>query len=88
MPRGDVIDGQPSNAILNLRGSVELSRCRSRKRVNASAYGVTSKRSSADTPAYGQPVMLRTELPHASRVVRPASASCRIAGSTSWSFTK
>ena len=33
-------------------------------------------------------VMLRTELPHASRVVRPASASRRIAGSTSCSLTK
>ena len=32
--------------------------------------------------------MLRTELPHASRVVSPASASMRIAVSTSWSFTK
>src|SRR5438094_762163 len=66
---------QPSNAILNLRGSVELSGWRSRYRVSASAYGVTSKRSSAATPASGQAVMLRTELPHASRVVRPASAS-------------
>ena len=34
--------GQPSNAILNLRGSVELMRWRSRYRVIASAYGVTS----------------------------------------------
>ena len=48
MRRRDVISAQPSNAILNLRGSVELSGCRSRKRVSASAYGVTSKRSSAD----------------------------------------
>ena len=32
--------------------------------------------------------MLRTELPQASRVVSPASASRRIAGSTSCSFTK
>ena len=39
-----------------------------------------------DTPAYGQAVMLRTELPQASRVVRPASARRRIAGSTSCSF--
>ena len=38
------------------------------------------------TPAYGQPVMLRTELPQASRVVRPASAMRRIAVSTSCSL--
>ena len=49
---------------------------------------MTSKSSVGDTPAYGQHVMLRTELPHASRVVSPASASSRIAGSTSCSFTK
>jgi len=42
----------------------------------------------ADTPANGQAVMLRTELPQASRVVMPASASRRMAGSTSCSFTK
>ena len=39
-------------------------------------------------PAYGHAVMLRTELPHASRVVSPASASRRIAGSASCSLTK
>jgi len=43
---------------------------------------------SAAVPAYGHVVMFRTELPHASRVVTPTSSSMRIAGSTSWSFTK
>src|SRR5215831_16056424 len=32
--------------------------------------------------------MLRTELPHASRVVSPAPARCLMAGGTSWSATK
>ena len=54
----------------------------------ASEYGVTSKSSVGETPAIGQHVMLRTELPQASRVVRPASERIRIAGSTSCSFTK
>src|SRR6476469_8661540 len=71
----------PSNAILNLRGRLELSRWRRRNLVSASAYGVTSNSSSADVPAYGHAVMLRTELPQASRVVMPTSARRRIAGS-------
>ena len=37
---------------------------------------------------YGQPVTLRTALPHASRVVRPSSARIRIASSQSFSSTK
>ena len=56
--------------------------------MSASAYGVTSNGSSSATPAYGQAVMLRTELPQASRVVRPAAARSRIAGSASCSLTK
>ena len=56
--------------------------------MSASAYGVTSNSSSADVPAYGHAVMLRTELPQASRVVMPTSASRRMAGSASCSFTK
>jgi len=42
--------------------------------VSASAYGVTSNRSSPATPAYGQAVMLRTEFPHASLVVTNQSS--------------
>ncbi len=74
---------QPPKAILNLRGRVDESGPRSRCRVIASAYGVTSKGSCPDTPAYGQPVMLRTELPHASRVVMPAAPRWRTTASTS-----
>src|SRR5712691_8602486 len=53
--------GQPSKAILNLRGGDEDSGCRKKYRVSASANGVTSKSSPLATPAYGQHVMLRTE---------------------------
>ena len=44
-------------------------------RVIASAYGVTSKISPSATPAHGQAVMFRTELPQASRVVSPVGKS-------------
>ncbi len=39
-------------------------------------------------PAYGHDVMLRTELPHASRVVSPVCARSRIINSASLSSTK
>ena len=47
-------------------------------RQRARAYGVTSKTSSVQTPAYGQAVTLRTEFPQASRVVIFAAARRRI----------
>ena len=40
------------------------------------------------TPAYGQAVTLRTELPHASRVVMPTAASRRIRSGVSSMWTK
>ena len=53
---------------------------------------MTSNGSSAAIPANGHAVQLRTELPHASRVVMPASASRRRASSTwavstKWNWT-
>ena len=53
-----------------------------------SEYGVTSNGSVADTPANAHAVMLRTELPQASRDVMPASASRRITSSASCTLTK
>ena len=44
---------------------------------------MTSKTSSWQTPAIGQAVTLRTELPHASRVVMPTAASRRISAGVS-----
>ena len=62
---------QPLKAILNLRGSVLESGWRRKWRTSASAYGVTSNAASGHTSASSHAVTLRTELPQASRVVRP-----------------
>ena len=56
--------------------------------MTASAYGETSNSSCSATPANGQPVMLRTALPQASRVVSPTSAISDSASSASFSLTK
>ena len=69
---------QPEKAILNLRPKSWQSGCPSRNRKSASAYPVTSNVSVRQTPATGHPVMLRTPLPQASRVVMPTAASRRI----------
>ena len=69
---------QPENATLNLRPKSCVSGWPSRNFAVALAYGVTSKTSPWQTPASGQAVTLRTELPHASRVVIPTAASLRI----------
>ena len=79
---------QPAKAILNLRGSVAERAPRRRPLVIASAQGVGSKGSAALAPASGQVVTLRTLLPQASRLVRPASAAMRRTFSTSASLTK
>ena len=60
------------------RGSAWQIGLRRRNRVTASAYGVTSNVSVEQTPALAQAVTLRTELPHASRVVMPTEAKRRI----------
>ena len=77
---------QPENATLNLRPKSCTSGWPSRKYASARAYGVTSNACVVHTPATGQVVTLRTELPHASRVVMPAAASRRIRSgvSTMW----
>ena len=56
--------------------------------MNASAYGVTSKTSSGETPACGQTTTLRTVFPPEPDVVMPASARRAIAGSRSAGRTK
>ncbi len=56
--------------------------------MSASAYGVTSNVSVLHTPASGQAVTLRTELPHASRVVMSTAASRRIRSGVSSMWTK
>src|ERR1041384_5925909 len=66
---------QPENANFTLRPKFWVSSWPKRKNVAACAYGVTSNDSVLQTPAYGQAVTLRTELPQASRVVPPTGAS-------------
>jgi hypothetical protein len=58
------------------------------KYIIASAYGMTSKVSVWQTPAYGQAVMLRTELPQASREVTPTAARRRIKSGVSSMWMK
>jgi hypothetical protein len=79
---------QPLKAILNLRGRLLDSGWRKKWRTVASAYGVTSNAALGHTSASSQAVMLRTELPHASRVVSPASSRRRMMASHRSSFTK
>jgi hypothetical protein len=79
---------QPSTAILNLRGRSLAHGARRHMRVIAWVYGVTSNASVGLTPANGQPVMLRTVLPHASIVVDPAASSLAIAPGMLSSLTK
>ena len=52
--------------------------------MTASACRVTSKASVGLMPANGQAVTLRTLLPHASRVVSPAAASCAMTAGASF----
>src|SRR5581483_975927 len=68
----------PLKAGLNLRPKFWVSECPSKNFDNAREYGVTSKVSSAQTPAKGHAVTLRTELPQASRVVMFAAARRRM----------
>jgi hypothetical protein len=82
VPQQPPIDG------LSLRGRVDEYGPRSRWRARASTYGVGSNGSSFATPANGQHVQLRTELPHASLVVMPDAASWVSAASVSASGTK
>ena len=79
---------QPENAILNLRPKSCVSGWPSKKYAIAFAYGVTSNASVRHTPASGQAVTLRTELPQASRVVIPAAASRRMIVGVSSMWTK
>src|SRR5690606_33276796 len=78
----------PSKLILNLRGSTPDSGCRRKYRVVASEYGVGSNTSVGEMPAKWHAVMLRTELPHASRLVMPASATRACAFDASATLTK
>jgi hypothetical protein len=55
---------------------------------DARAYGTTSKTSVRQTPAIGQAVTLRMELPQASRVVMPTAPSRRINAGVSSIWTK
>jgi hypothetical protein len=81
-PQHPPIDG------LSLRGSFDDHGPRRKWRTIASTYGDTSNGSSALTPASGQVVTLRTESPHASRVVSPPAASVASAASTCGVGTK
>ena len=54
----------------------------------ASAYGVESNSSSGQTPDKGLHITFLTELPHASREVRPTSANPRKISETSSKITQ
>jgi len=69
-----------AKAILYLRGNWSESGSASSRSVAATAYGVTSKTSSRQTPESTQAVMLRTVLPPPPFVDSPALASKRNAG--------